>query len=728
MNDQEKHGFRHLIVRLRDSVFAQILIAVILGIACGVFFGELVSGLQIVGDAYVRLLLMSVLPYVVAALVSGIGRLNPAWAGRIGLRAAGLMAILWVVSIATVLVVPLAFPPWEAGSYFSPSLLEGAKTFDPVKAYLPVNIFESLSNMEVPAVVVFCVALGIALIYVPAKNALLEICDNLIDALGRIAGAVVKLAPIGIFAIAASSAGTLRVEELDRLQVFFGTFLVASVVLGFFTLPMLVAGSTPFKYKKVVGHSVVAMLTAFATGTVLVVLPMIAETCKELVREQNLETEETTSSIDVMVPAAYSLPSAGTLLGLSFVLFSAWFVGAPLSVAQYGTFSVVGGMSAFGSMVVALPYLLDFYRLPSDLFQLYLLASVFTVRLATGLAAMHGMVLCLLVASAVTGKLSWRRLAQSALLGVVVAGVVLWLSGFVFRALVPHQSGQSKIFLNAKPSEPVAVDKLARPAPPLSESDRRRERLTVILDRKSMRVGVPSDVLPFVFENSSGELVGFDMELLRDLAMDLGVKLEVAHVDWSRRGELLENGSIDLLGGGIVITPDNVRIGTFTKSYMDQTAALIVADHRRSEFATLESVREIPDLTIAVVNAYYLERIERTLPNARTILVDSVEPFLKGELPQADALLYSAEAGSAWTILYPRYAVMVPQGLRTQVPTGFMVPLRSERFYDFMNTWLELKLKNGQIAAAYDRWILGKDADGQEPRWSVIRDVLHWVE
>lgn len=719
---------RASLTKLRESVFAQVLVALVLGIACGLFFGELVAGLKMLGDAYVRLLLMSVLPYVVAALVSGIGRLNPAWAGRIGLRAAALMAFVWVLSIATVLVIPIAFPPWESGSYFSASLLEGAKAFNPVQEYLPVNIFESLSNMEVPAVVVFCVALGIALIYVPSKDALLQICDNLIDALGRIAGIVVKLAPIGIFAIAASSAGTLRVDELGRLQVFFGTFLVASLVLGFFTLPMLVAGATPFSYRKVVGHSMVAMLTAFATGTVLVVLPMIAESCKQLVREENLESEETTSSIDVMVPAAYSLPSAGTLLGLSFLLFAAWFVGAPLSAAQYGSFSVVGGMASFGSMVVALPYLLDFYRLPADLFQLYLLASVFTVRLATGLAAMHGMVICLLVASAVTGNLSWRRLTRAALLGVAVAAALMWLSGFAFRALVPHESGQSKVFFSAKPSQAVTAIELESPPPPLSETERRRDRLEIILERKSLRVGIHSESLPFVYENVDGDLVGFDMELLRDLAMDLNVTLEVVRIDWSRRGELLADGRVDLLSGGIAVTPDNVRFGTFPDTYIDQTAALIVPDYRRREFAKLAAIRAMRELTIGIPSEYYRQRIEHGLPNARTVVVDGIEPFLEGKLPDVDALAYTAEAGSPWTFLYPQYAVVLPEGMRIKVPTGFLIPVGSDRFYDFMNTWLELKVKNGQVADAYDRWILGKGFQDQEPRWSVIKDVLHWVE
>lgn len=715
-------------IKLPQSIFAQVLLALVLGVACGLFFGEPVARLKILGDAYVSLLLMTVLPYVVAALVSGIGRLHPDWAGRIGLRAAALMVFLWVVSIATVLVIPLAYPPWESGSYFSTALLEGAEPFNPVATYLPVNIFKSLSNMQVPAVVVFCVALGVALIGVSGKQALMQICQNLIDALGRIAGIVVKLAPIGIFAIAASSAGTLRVDELDRLQVFFGTFLVASLALGFWTLPILVAAATPFRYRDVVQHALVAMLTAFATGTVLVVLPLIAESCKKLLQEQQLDSEEAHSSIDVMVPAAYSLPSAGTIMGLSFLLFAAWYVGAPLTVAQYGTFSVVGGMAAFGGPVVALPYLLDFYRLPADMFQLYLLASVFTVRLATGLAAMHGVVICLLVASAVTGQLSWRKLVHAALISIAAVAVLMWLSGFVFRTLVPHQSGQNLELMGATLSRTVPVVRLDEYPPPLSKAEQAKDRLTVILDRKSLRVGVLSEVLPFVFSNSQGNLVGFDMELLHDFAKDLDVRLDVVQIDWSQRGQLLGDGSIDILAGGISVTPDNVRFGTFPTPYVDQTAALLIPDHRRSEFSDMDSIRAMKKLTIAVPNDYYQQRLEQALPNAKSVFIDDIESFLKGELPDVDALLYTAEAGSAWTFLYPSYAVVVPDGLRVKVPTGFLIPNDNQRFYDFMNTWLVLKIKNGQVAGAYDRWILGKGVTAVEPRWSVIRNVLHWVD
>jgi hypothetical protein len=47
---------------------------------------------------------------------------------------------------------------------------------------------------------------------------------------------------------------------------------------------------------------------------------------------------------------------------------------------------------------------------------------------------------------------------------------------------------------------------------------------------------------------------------------------------------------------------------------------------------------------------------------------------------------------------------------------------------DFLNTWIILKKKDDTIERIYDYWILGRGAKKKEPRWSVVRNVLHWVE
>ena len=69
------------------SLSRQILVGLALGVLTGVFFGERVAFLQVGAEIYVKLLQMTVLPYVTVSLISGLGRLDLAQAKALGLRA-----------------------------------------------------------------------------------------------------------------------------------------------------------------------------------------------------------------------------------------------------------------------------------------------------------------------------------------------------------------------------------------------------------------------------------------------------------------------------------------------------------------------------------------------------------------------------------------------------------------------------------------------------------------
>lgn len=707
------------------SPFSKVVAGLVLGILFGIFVGEPAGVLEIGGNAYIRLLQMTVLPYILVSLISGLGRLDAHLAGQIGARGGSLILFLWLVTLLTVLVMPFAYPDWTASAFFSSSLVEEGAPFDPLTLYIPANPFFSLSNTIVPAVVLFSICLGLALISVPDKDGLLRGLHNLSEALMRIASFVAKLAPLGIFAISAAAAGTLRLEELGRLQVYLWVYLGAWTVLAMVTIPMLVAWATPLSYRDVFRVAQVAMVTAFATGTVLVVLPMIAERCKALLNERELMDDKAESAVDVLVPTAYSFPSAGTLLGLAFILFAAWFAGAPLSPTQYPGFTIIGALSAFGTMAVALPFMLDFFRLPTDLFQLYLLGSVVTGRFATALAAMHGVVICLLGASAMLNRMSWRRLFEVAALGLVVAGVTMSALGFALTRTIPYEyKGDERFVSMSLAGPPVESTQVDTPAP-LSADQVSQPRLQIVRERGSLRVGYLPDRLPFAYRNNAAEVVGLDMDLVHDLARNLGVRLEITRLDSAESEAALNDGRIDLLAGGIVVTPERAVRFAFTNPYFDLTLALIVRDFDRDRFADLSSVRKIDNLKLAVGRSdYYQRAVKELLPLAEIVVLDSPRAFLRGEIGEADALVYSAETGAAWTLIYPKFSVIVPRGLSFKAPVGLALPDGQAEFLNFMNTWLDLKTKNGVIARFYDHWILGKDEAGKEPRWSVMRNVL----
>ena len=100
------------------------------GVSFGLFFGELAAPLKHVGDVYIGLLQMTVLPYIVVSLIANIGGLS-LQEGRL-LAKYGLLILLslWGIAAGTVVLMYFAFPPLEAGAFYSTSLIGSPQQID----------------------------------------------------------------------------------------------------------------------------------------------------------------------------------------------------------------------------------------------------------------------------------------------------------------------------------------------------------------------------------------------------------------------------------------------------------------------------------------------------------------------------------------------------------------------------------------------------------------------
>jgi ABC-type amino acid transport substrate-binding protein len=106
--------------------------------------------------------------------------------------------------------------------------------------------------------------------------------------------------------------------------------------------------------------------------------------------------------------------------------------------------------------------------------------------------------------------------------------------------------------------------------------------------------------------------------------------------------------------------------------------------------------------------------------------VSEIAANLKREM--FDVVVMPAESGSVMTLLYPKYTVVVPEPDIVKIPLASAIARRDQNWGQFINTWIELKRRDGTIDALYGHWILGKQAGKRQPRWSIMRNVLHWVE
>jgi Na+/H+-dicarboxylate symporter len=370
------------------SLSTQILIGLAFGLFFGVFFGEKASVLAIVGRAYIGLIQMSILPYMVVSLMLGIGSLSYEKAGRLALTGGIVLVASWLLAFTIVFLMPLAFPSIKAGSFFSASLVEIAEV-EFIDLYIPVNPFSSLARTVVPAAAVFSVAFGVALIGVENKQSLIEIFEAISKTLTRIAMMVVKVTPVGVFAIAANASGTMTIEEFGRLQSYIIPFIVATLLLTFWILPGLAAAITPFSYREILKSARDALVTGFVTGNLFITLPMMVENARTLFEDLKIRNDDTDNYVEVLVPTSFNFPNIGKLLTLLFVLFAGWFVGKSIALSDYPGFAVLGLFTLFGGVDLALPFLLDQMQIPSDMYQLYVVTGVVNSWFATLLAVMN---------------------------------------------------------------------------------------------------------------------------------------------------------------------------------------------------------------------------------------------------------------------------------------------------------------------------------------------------
>jgi Na+/H+-dicarboxylate symporter/ABC-type amino acid transport substrate-binding protein len=713
----------------------KILLGLVLGVATGLFLGDRAAPFRLLADAFIRLLQMTVLPYVTVSLIAGIGSLDAATARRLFLRVGALTLGLWALALGAVFLMPLAFPHLEAASFFSTTIVEERAPVDFLALYIPSNPFHSLANSVVPAVVLFSALLGIAVMGVSGRERFIEWLQVVERALARANRLVVRLTPLGLFAIAAHTAGTLDLDQVARLRVYQISYGAMALLLSLWVFPGLVACLTPIPARRVLQETRDVLITAFMTADLFIVLPALVERSKRLLAEAGSPAEEEGSPPEVIVPAFYNFPHAAKMLSLSFVLFAAWYSETTLTLADYPRLVAAGVVSLFGSTNVSLPFLLDFAHVPADTFQLFLATGVLNSRFGTLAAAMHMVVIALAGTYALNGRLRWSgpRVLRYLLITAGLTAATLVAVGASLRALgggtyegarVANEMGllrPASEGATVLPELPADAPSPPREGAPILETARARGRI---------RVGFIPEQRPYSYFNTRGELVGFDVEMAHALARELGVAVEFAPVLRDEFEEVLAAGRVDVVMAGVLVTTRRASRVEFSPPYLDETLAFVVPDDRRSDFSEAEWVRAQVGLRVGVPDLPYLRQLlEREFPNVTIVPVPLADPagLFAGRNGHLDAVLLTAERGSFLTLLYPAYSVAVPHPLNLRLPLAYPVARHDLEMARFLGLWIDLKRKDGTIQALYDHWILGRDAKARRPRWSILRDVLHWV-
>ena len=508
---------------------------------------------------------------------------------------------LWAISLGLVFLMPAALPAGKGGAFFSFAGLEPERSIDWLDLYIPANPFRSLANNVVPAVVVFAVLAGVGLMTLPRKQTLLEPLAVFNDAMGRVGSLLARLTPLGIFAIAGNTAGTMHLEEFERLQGFVLTYAVFACLLTFWLLPGLVAALTTVSHRRIIALAQDALVTAFVTSNLFVVLPILVERSRTLLAERRAaatgpdDGERENELVDVLVPTSFNFPHGAKVLSIGFVLFAGWYAGIDIPGGRYPALAGAGLLAVFGSINTAIPFLLDLARVPADLFQLFVVSGVLNSRFGAMTSAMHTVVVAVLGTALVTGRIELRRKAIVRYLvtsALMVAAAVGGTRAVLARVLPDpakgeRDPGRAGAASAPGPGDPPAHAAARARAPALAPGS----RLAAILTRGELRVGFDDDAVPWAYVNGKGEVVGFDAEMAHSLAIQLGVRLQFVLLPREQWIAALDRGVIDIVMSGTRASARLAAQVTFSQPYAEESLAFLVEDYRRDEFASVDKLR-----------------------------------------------------------------------------------------------------------------------------------------
>ncbi|MGH7850913.1 MAG: cation:dicarboxylate symporter family transporter [Thermodesulfobacteriota bacterium] len=718
---------------------AQVIVGLILGIFAGVFFGEYCKVLAPIGSVFVMLLEAVLYPFLVSSLIYGLGRLSPENFGKLFRRGWHFYILIWAVALSTLAILLRALP------VASPLLIDPAGDGNSASRFLlliiPKNLFIDFTSNFVPAVVVFSILLGLAVQRIEKKGSALELFDFISKSCLLIWKGIIKFSPIAVFALFANLFGTITVTQLDSLVAYLLLFIAASLILTFWIVPGLISAFIDFPFTRIVREMRGGIFMSAVTMLPVTSIPYIFQAVDKFTEEKNFDKNDEFSIKETVLSFSYPLAQLGNLFVYLFMGFCIFYYKHPINFTDQLLMPVLSLLSSFGTPLATLNSIsfmsswLGFTQNTTDLYvELMTITRYFQVIAST--AGIYFITIVVTFAFFKRIKFNKSRFAVHLILPFIVLCVTsygiyeleAWLSP---KRPNPYLSYSLPAGAGAGINATVFKDREAALKAGARDTGAKGEGAGSLFSHIQrtgvLRIGYNAAPIPFSYFNDKGELVGYDVSFAYDLAKTLNVDPVFMPYTWEGLTDDLKAGRFDMAISGIYITDDRIKELQVSHPYYESPVVMIVPSEKAGRYVSRDKMSQIKDLRIGVFNDTVLAGfVRQTFPQAQVVYVTSLEEMLS--FRDFDAIIWTEEQALILASLRPGISVVLTKDLHSPLLFAYMMPPGSDELLRYINYWLELRDSDGFTERMKEYWFQGKTRAGPEPRWCVIRDMLHWVK
>lgn len=371
------------------SFTSKMLIAMVLGIAAGLIFGPKISALKFIGDIFLRLVQMCVVPLIMGQIIEAVGTPDTKEIGKVGLKTIAIFAISSLLAAMFGIVMGLVFKPgsgMDLSAAHDLTVSVGDSNFiDTLVGFIPSNIFDAMAKGIIIQVISFSLFFGIGLGLYPVKDKkaqFLDLLHTFNDIIMKVITVIMNLAPVGIGILLASTVGQMGKQVILPLAKYLLVF-----GLGTFIFLILWIVYTAAKVKvsilKLLPKLVPMSLLAIATTSSAVTLPTEMKDAREKIGISD-------RIANLVLPLGMPLNSNGAAMHMAITVITAaqiygvsYGLGDYVYIAIMATLLSLANAVAPGADIVSLAMIIPQVGLPIEAIAIFAGVGYFVGALRT---------------------------------------------------------------------------------------------------------------------------------------------------------------------------------------------------------------------------------------------------------------------------------------------------------------------------------------------------------
>lgn len=230
-----------------------------------------------------------------------------------------------------------------------------------------------------------------------------------------------------------------------------------------------------------------------------------------------------------------------------------------------------------------------------------------------------------------------------------------------------------------------------------------------VMRRGVLRVGMDT-FLPWAMKDKKGELVGFEIDVAKRLAADMGVKVEFVPTKWAGIIPALLTGKFDVVIGGMGIQTKRALRVNFSIPYDYSGMAIVAHKEKAAGFESLEDFNKAEVEIACKLGTTAVIAAKKYIPNAKLRLFDDeAQAYQELRNGNVHAVVGSSPRPAYEAIKYPETMFLPLESNFTREPIGFAVRKGDFDTLTFFNNWITIVSHEGWLEERHQYWFGSKE-------------------